>query len=138
MAPYFKLLQTRGGQHGAPVVSALSCRNMFLDCAVCGDGLDPVVPRPGDLGVIATGGADARTSADVMGTSGREEIAHMEIRITFTNGNPNTIWNKLAAKLGRQPTNAEATAEVRRILTESLVDRAMQGKLAHQRGRVAA
>lgn len=56
MAPYFKLLQTRGGQHGAPVVSALSCRNMFLDCAVCGDGLDPVVPRSGDLGVIATGG----------------------------------------------------------------------------------
>ena len=27
-----------------------------------------------------------------------------------------TIWNALAAKLGRQPTNAEAIAEVARIL----------------------
>jgi hypothetical protein len=43
---------------------------------------------------------------------------HMQITITWTNNNPNTIWNRLAAKLGRQPTNAEAAAEVRRILAD--------------------
>lgn len=30
--------------------------------------------------------------------------------------NPNTIWNRLTERLGREPTNAEATAEVKRIL----------------------
>jgi hypothetical protein len=35
---------------------------------------------------------------------------------TWRNDNPNTIWNRLAARLGRQPTNAEAEAEVKRIL----------------------
>ena len=43
----------------------------------------------------------------------------MQITATWTNRNPNTIWNKLAAKLGRAPTNAEAAAEVRRILAEA-------------------
>lgn len=42
------------------------------------------------------------------------------MRVTFTvrNGNPNTIFNKLAARLGREPTNAETIAEVKRILSE--------------------
>lgn len=44
-----------------------------------------------------------------------------------------TIWDALAAKLGRQPTNAEATAEVKRILAEGYVERATLGKLPHQR-----
>lgn len=35
---------------------------------------------------------------------------------TIRNDNPATIWNRLAARLGRQPTNAEASAEVKRIL----------------------
>jgi hypothetical protein len=55
--------------------------------------------------------------------------------ITFTNRNPDTIWNKLAVKLGREPTDAEARSEVERILSESLADRASRGKLAHQRKR---
>lgn len=38
------------------------------------------------------------------------------ITVTWTNRNPDTIWNRLAAKLGREPTNEEAGAEVRRIL----------------------
>lgn len=61
----------------------------------------------------------------------------MTIRVTttWTNNNPDTIWNKLAAKLGREPTNAEAAAEMKRILSEVTVERAMQGKLSHQRGR---
>jgi hypothetical protein len=50
-----------------------------------------------------------------------------------------TIWEALAEKLGREPTNAEANAEVRRILQknadELLVSRAMAGKLPHQRRR---
>lgn len=40
----------------------------------------------------------------------------MRVNITWTNRNPDTIWNRLAAKLGREPTHAEASAEVQRIL----------------------
>ena len=49
------------------------------------------------------------------------------------NDNPDTIWNKLAARLGREPTAAEAKAEVRRILEAETVKRAGQGKLPFQR-----
>lgn len=42
----------------------------------------------------------------------------MNVTVTWHNANPNTIWAKLAEKLGREPTNAEAAAEVRRILAE--------------------
>lgn len=59
----------------------------------------------------------------------------MIVTTSWHNANPNTIWNKLAARLGREPTNAEAAAEVRRILDESLVERAEQGRLPHQRKR---
>lgn len=40
----------------------------------------------------------------------------MIVNITFTNNNPNTIYNQLAAKLGRAPTNAEIKADLNRIL----------------------
>lgn len=40
----------------------------------------------------------------------------IKITTTWTNHNPNTIWNKLAARLGREPTNEEAKDEVLRIL----------------------
>ena len=43
----------------------------------------------------------------------------MKTTVTWTNNNPNTIWNRLAAKLGREPTNAEAIAEVKRILADA-------------------
>ena len=59
----------------------------------------------------------------------------MQARVTWINRNPNTIWNKLATKLGREPTNAEAIAEVERNKTEGLVERAQAGKLLHQRQR---
>lgn len=42
----------------------------------------------------------------------------MEIKTEWRNDNPNTIWNRLADRLGRQPTYAEAAAEVCRILRE--------------------
>lgn len=42
----------------------------------------------------------------------------MKVTITWHNANPNTIWGKLAARLGREPTHDEATSEVRRILGE--------------------
>ena len=32
---------------------------------------------------------------------------------------PPTIWHALALKLGREPTHAEACAEVKRILNDS-------------------
>lgn len=42
---------------------------------------------------------------------------------SWTNRNPNTIWNRLAKKLGREPTPAEVKAEVQRILREARVER---------------
>jgi hypothetical protein len=44
----------------------------------------------------------------------------LAVTITIHNANPETIWNRLAARLGREPTIAEAAAEVRRILREAL------------------
>lgn len=58
----------------------------------------------------------------------------MQVNVTWRNDNPNTIWNRLAARLGREPTHAEAKAEVQRILTETTVNLADAGKLKHQRG----
>lgn len=43
----------------------------------------------------------------------------ISVTVTWRNDNPNTIWNTLARKLGREPTNAEAKAEVLRILRTS-------------------
>lgn len=57
----------------------------------------------------------------------------IQIFIKFYNANPNTIWNVLARKLGREPTNAEAKAEVQRIFEEVTIDLASKGKLPHQR-----
>lgn len=59
----------------------------------------------------------------------------MKITVTFRNDNPDTIWNKLAARLGRQPTNEEAREECLRIMSEGMVDRAEAGKLPWQRKR---
>lgn len=41
------------------------------------------------------------------------------VTTTWHNPNPNTVWNRLAARLGREPTTREATDEVRRILREA-------------------
>jgi hypothetical protein len=61
------------------------------------------------------------------------------VTTTRTNPNPNTIWNKLAAKLGREPTSAEGAAEVKRILNEAsnerLIEQAGKGQLPWQRKR---
>ncbi len=46
-----------------------------------------------------------------------------------------TVYEVLRDKLGREPTHAEVTADVRRILTESTVELASQGKLPFQRKR---
>lgn len=48
----------------------------------------------------------------------------MQVTVTVTNNNPDTIWNKLAAKLGRGPTSLEAKQEVLRILAEGRAERA--------------
>lgn len=57
----------------------------------------------------------------------------IRIITTWRNDNPDTIFNQLAARLGREPTDAEASAEVRRILDEAALERAMAGKMPHQR-----
>jgi hypothetical protein len=43
----------------------------------------------------------------------------MELTVTWHNAGPHTIWAKIAARLGREPTNAEAREEVTRILRAS-------------------
>lgn len=48
------------------------------------------------------------------------------VTTTWTNKNPNTIWNKLAAKLGREPTNDEAREEVFRIMREGREERSLR------------
>jgi hypothetical protein len=44
----------------------------------------------------------------------------ISVNVTFRHLNPDadTIWNRLSRELGREPTNAEAMAEVKRILSE--------------------
>lgn len=44
-----------------------------------------------------------------------------------------TIYEVLRAKLQCEPTHRELCAEVQRILTDGLVERATAGRLAHQR-----
>jgi len=44
-----------------------------------------------------------------------------------------TIYQALAEKLGRTPTNTELKADVERIKQEALVDLASKGKLEFQR-----
>ena len=61
--------------------------------------------------------AKAEVLADAYKTGATE--MSVKVSISFHNDNPNTIWNRLAAKLGREPTNAEAIAEVKRILAEA-------------------
>jgi hypothetical protein len=46
-----------------------------------------------------------------------------------------TIYEALRAKLGREPSAAELKADVARILRESTVELAEQGRLPHQRRR---
>jgi hypothetical protein len=43
----------------------------------------------------------------------------VQVTIGFHNSNPNTIWNTLARKLGHEPTNAEAKAEIDRIFVDA-------------------
>lgn len=43
----------------------------------------------------------------------------MQVSFTVRNDNPTTIYNRLAERLGREPTHAETVAEVKRILSES-------------------
>jgi hypothetical protein len=43
----------------------------------------------------------------------------MRTTVTWHNAGPHTIWAKLAARLGREPTAQEAANEVRRIPREA-------------------
>jgi len=58
-----------------------------------------------------------------------------KVTMTVTNSNPNTIYNRLKDKLGREPTNDEIKSDIRRILDEVMVDLAGKGKLSFQRKR---
>ena len=52
----------------------------------------------------------------------------MQFFIRFEHSNPDTIWNRLAARLGRVPTCAEAAAEVKRILREATINQRKQAQ----------
>lgn len=43
------------------------------------------------------------------------------VTVTWHNAGPHTIWGQLAKRLGREPTNEEAKAEVLRILREEKI-----------------
>ncbi|MCW2228125.1 hypothetical protein [Bradyrhizobium elkanii] len=60
----------------------------------------------------------------------------MKVSITFQSlpGCRKTIWDALAERLGREPTNHEASEEVKRILREAHEELAGAGKLRYQRG----
>ena len=45
--------------------------------------------------------------------------AMIRTTIAFHNAGPHTIWAKLSDRLGRDPTNAEAADEVKRIIAEA-------------------
>ena len=45
------------------------------------------------------------------------------MKITFTNKNPNTIWNKLTEKLGRAPTNEECSEACRAIIRSASMEK---------------
>jgi hypothetical protein len=44
------------------------------------------------------------------------------VRITVHNAGPHTIWAKLCAQLGRDPTNEECKAEIFRLLDQFAED----------------
>ena len=58
------------------------------------------------------------------------------VTTTWHNAGTHTIWGRLAEKLGREPTHAEAKAEVLRILREGTAESAERGDLWFQRGRL--
>jgi hypothetical protein len=45
----------------------------------------------------------------------------IKVTTTWENPNPDTVWNRLAARLGREPTDEEACQEVRRIYRDEPV-----------------
>jgi len=47
----------------------------------------------------------------------------IHITVTIRNDNPDTIFNRLAARLGREPSEDEARDEVLRILDEARQER---------------
>lgn len=57
------------------------------------------------------------------------------VSTTWTNRNPDTIYNRLAAKLGREPTSEEIKADLARITDAVRVSLAEKGSLPHQRRR---
>lgn len=59
----------------------------------------------------------------------------IKVIISWHNSNPDAIANRLAAKLGREPTRTELCDDVKRILSEATIDLATAGKLPHQRRR---
>lgn len=48
----------------------------------------------------------------------------IKITHTVTNNNPDTIWNVLASKLGREPSSQELREEIHSILAEGRAERA--------------
>ncbi len=63
----------------------------------------------------------------------------MGTKVRQPNGAPSmirpTIYQTLKVKLGREPTHAELKADVKRILTEALVESAMKADRVPEHGQ---
>lgn len=59
----------------------------------------------------------------------------LKVTITWHGSGRPTIHTALRDRLGREPTQCELIAEVKRILEECHTERATAGKLPHQRKR---
>lgn len=59
----------------------------------------------------------------------------ISVTMSWRNDNPDTIFNRLAARIGREPTHAEVKTELDRILTNATIDAASRGDLWFQKGR---
>ena len=59
----------------------------------------------------------------------------MKISTVWTSNNPDTVYNRLRAALGREPTREEINNRLREIMDAERVKLAEQGRLSQQRKR---
>ena len=58
----------------------------------------------------------------------RQGAYNMQVRFTVTNNNPNTIYNKLKDRLGREPTSDECREECLRIMRGEEIEESKESK----------
>jgi hypothetical protein len=117
--PIGKTASLSGASMTLKILSGIG--NLTMRCIVCGGDH---VPK---AGICDSEGMDreaarmgSRKWNAITGQVMREANKQLKVEITWRNDNPDTIWNVLARKLGREPTSAEVRDEIRRILEEPI------------------